>query len=294
MLFFVPVLRRSQTLKWLPLPEQSQNKRDKVMKNTVLTLLAIALGTTAYGQNSNYESGSTVVALGTADLDQGQPDRDYLSIQGNYFKTDGLGLHFDLSGLSSDLEDTAYGAVGLSQEIAPDLRAKLMLGGSNSTTGFYPKFHADGEIEKNFGSESGLILRGGLSYSKYDNDTEEARIRGNLARYAKPLTNGGYFVQQAGLSLSTSLGSGTTGWEASGAITYVDPNGWSAGLGVSAGRIAYDQQLGAAVENDFFAVRPAFGYQIGEKTEVFLRAEYVDTELYDLTGATIGLKFDLK
>jgi len=185
------------------------------------------------------------------------------------------------------------GNTGVSQEIGQDLRLRGMIGGSDSEFGYFPKFHVDGELEKDLGTATGVILRGGLSYSKYDNDAEEGRLRGSAVRYGSPLPNGGYFVQQAALSVSTSFDSDTTGGEASVAFTYVDQSGWNAGLGLAVGRIAYDQELGAAVENDFWAIRPTFGYQISDNAELFLRGEYVDTELYDLTGVTLGLNFTL-
>ncbi len=264
------------------------------MKYAITALVAAALGSSAYAQESKFESGNTVFWIGTSDLDEGQSDRDYVGAQGNFFRTDGLGLHFDLAGLSSDLEDTVYGAFGVSKDVGADLRAKLLLGGSDSEDGFFPEYKIDGELEKNFGAEDGLVLRGGLTYSKYDNDAEEARLRGQVVRYTDPLSNGGYFVQQGDLSVSTSLDSNTTGWEIGFGATYVDAAGWNAGLGISAGRIAYDQQIGAAVENDFWAVRPSIGYRISKNSELFLRAEYVDTELYDLKGATFGLNINLK
>lgn len=263
------------------------------MKFAISTLAAAALGTAALAQETGFESGNTVLWLGKSDLDSGQSDREFIGVQGNYFRADGLGLHFDLAGLSSDQEDTAYGAFALSTEVAPNLRAKLGLGGSDSEDGFFPEYKIDGELEKDFGTQNGLVLRGGLTYSRYDNDAEEARLRAQIVRYTSPLSNGGYFVQQGDVSVSTSLDSDTTGWEIGAGATYVDASGWSAGLGLGVGRIAYDQQLGATVENDFWAVRPSVSYRVGSGTELFLRTEYVDTELYDLKAATFGVNFDL-
>ena len=263
------------------------------MKKPYTVLLAMLVGSAAQAQESAFVEGNTILTLGSYDLNQGQPDRDVFGAQGNYFRNDGLGLHFDIAGLSSDVEDTAYLGFGVSTEIGPDLRAKAMIGGSGSDFGYFPEVFVDGELEKDFGSDRGIVLRGGLSYSKYNSNTEEARLRGQAVRYGKPNAGGGYFVQQAELSVASSLDSGTTGGEASAAFTYISQQGWNAGLGIAAGRIAYDQQLGEAVENDFWAVRPNLGYRVSNRAEVFLRAEYVDTELYDLRGVTLGLNFSL-
>ena len=263
------------------------------MKTTMTMVIALTVAGAAIAQEQGFTRGNTIVSLGSANLDQGQPDRNNLGVQGNYFRQDGLGLHFDVAGVDSDVEDTGYVAVGASRDIGQGLRLKGMIGGSDSEFGYFPKYHVDAELEKDLGTASGIILRGGLSYSKYDNDTEEGRLRGHAVRYGSPLANGGYFVQQVGLSVSSSFDDGTTGGEASASVTYVDQSGWSAGLGIAGGRIAYDQELGAAVENDFWAIRPTFGYQVSKNTELFVRGEYVDTELYNLTGVTLGLNFTL-
>ncbi|NHX27802.1 hypothetical protein HA397_28060, partial [Escherichia coli] len=80
------------------------------------------------------------------------------------------------------------------------------------------------------------------------------------------------------------------GWEASGSLNYIMPSGWTVGIGISGGEMAYDATLASTVDNSFVAVRPTISYLMANDTEVFLRAEYIDSDLYDLAGASVGFK----
>lgn len=258
------------------------------MKKTALITAAI------FAAGAAQAEGNGVFTLGNVNVDAGQEDRTVAGAQGVIYRENGMGMHYDLSTINSDSEDTLYAGVGLSSDLGNGLRGKVMLGGSGSDEGYFPTLRVDGEIEKNFGADRGLIARAGLTYSEYEGDSEEARIRGEIVHYGKPNSSGTYVVNQVGISFGTSLGEHTNGWESNISTTYIMANGWSAGLGVSAGQIAYDTQLGAAVENDFWAVRPQVGYRINDQYEVFARGEYVDTDAYDLKGATLGLTVNFK
>jgi hypothetical protein len=47
------------------------------------------------------------------------------------------------------------------------------------------------------------------------------------------------------------------------------------------------------VNNDYTSFKPFVSYRFTEKAEVILRGEFVDTDLYDLEGASIGIKLGL-
>jgi hypothetical protein len=89
-------------------------------------------------------------------------------------------------------------------------------------------------------------------------------------------------VTQLGATVTDPSGSADIGYDIAAVATLVTPGGLSVGAELGFGRISYDLAPLSAVNNDYKAFKPFASYRVSEKTEVILRGEFVDTDLYDL------------
>jgi hypothetical protein len=47
------------------------------------------------------------------------------------------------------------------------------------------------------------------------------------------------------------------------------------------------------VDNDYAAFKPFVSHRVSDSAEVILRGEFVDADLYDLRGASLGIRIGL-
>lgn len=107
------------------------------------------------------------------------------------------------------------------------------------------------------------------------------------------MANGSFVVTQLGATVTEPSGSADIGYDVAAVATLVAPGGLSVGAEVGFGRISYDLAPLSEVNNDYTAFKPFVSYRFSDKAEVILRGEFVDTDLYDLEGASIGIRFGL-
>jgi YaiO family outer membrane protein len=167
-----------------------------------------------------------------------------------------------------------------------------MVGGSDSDLGIYPEWTLSIGYEYVTPPESGMIYRVGLSYAEFANDTETTTLSGELVRYFPAFSDGSYLVGQLGGRVVASEPGSEMGWDTSGALTYVQPGGWSVGLAAGMGTIDYQPFAAAPVNNNFVSIRPFVSREFAPGQGIILSVEYVDTDTYDISGMSIGLKFD--
>jgi YaiO family outer membrane protein len=254
--------------------------------HSVLALVSLLGINAAAAQNSTVQ-----LTFGTLDVDGGLDDRDYASL----FLRQAVGPTTDLLmelATQSREENATFLSVGAALDLGAGSTLSFTLGGSDSDLGIYPEWSATAGYEYQAPATTGMVYRGRLVYADYAQGTESATLGAEAVRYFPANAAGGFFVGQLGGDFVSSEPGSETGWVANAAITYVQPSAWSIGMAVSTGTISYEPFMGAPVNNDFMAVRPFFAWEAIEGTEVLLRAEYVPTESFDLSGLSLGFKVD--
>ena len=239
-------------------------------------------------------SGDAYFYVGGLNVTDGFSDRWFLGLAANAFYSSGLGLHIDTSYIDRE-ESAGFFAAGISAELTPRIRAKIMGGTSTDNDGILPELYARGELAITSAPDLGLVLRPSLTYRSFRNGFDEGTGQIEIARYFKPFANGSFAVGQVGASGTYSDPGSNFGYELSAGVTYVAPNIGTIGATAVVGNMAYDSVLGPSslsVENGFIGIRPAVSYYLGENAELIARGEIMFTDFYDLFGGSIGIKFN--
>lgn len=237
------------------------------------------------------ESRSNVTAYaGALDLDKGFHDRSYEGFFYNqYFGS--VGLHADVVSVSRE-KDSTFGAVGLSWDAAPMLRPKIMLGTSTDNPDIHPDQYASLQVQIRPTPDSRTIVTPSLTYRHFRNGGQEVMPGVDGVYYfSVPTDVDGYYVVQAGASLSINRHSSDNGYTVGGGLQTVRSNGVSFGAYAEGGRMVYDALIGAGAKTDFYSIRPSIGLRFNPEWELFARGEYTHTGFYSIRGVLIGLKY---
>jgi YaiO family outer membrane protein len=240
---------------------------------------------------ANAQDTTVQLTFGHLDVDNGFPDRDYASLFLRQSVSSSIDLLFEAATQSRE-EDASFVSFGGAFDIGGGSTVSATLGASNSDLGIYPEWMVSLGYEHVGPASTGMIYRAGLSFANYANNTESTMLTGEVVRYFPPNADGSFIVGQIGGSLVSSDPGSEIGWSANAAVTYVQPAGWSAGLAASTGTIGYEPAMAMPINNDFWALRPFVTWSFNPGAEVILSLEYVDTDAYDISGMSLGLKFD--
>lgn len=253
------------------------------LSTALALLLGLGLGSTAAAE------GEALFSFGMLNASGGPADRSFGSLALTMAAGSRTTLHFETAYQSRE-EDAGYVAVGLSRDFGNGGSARFLIGTSNSALGIYPELALDASYQYDAGPQQGRLYRVGVVYDDFAPGNSSTRLRGEVVQYFAPRSDGSYFVGQLGGTLTFAEPGSETGWEVSAVGTMANPGGTSVGVELSAGTMAYDLIPAIPVANNFYAIRPFVSFALGSQSEVILRGEYVDSELYNLAGASIGFK----
>lgn len=249
--------------------------------------VALALGIGFAGAAG--AQGNVLLTFGALDASGAAVDRSYASLAASMGLGRAATLHFELAAQSRE-EDAGYVALGLSRDFGGGSSAKLLIGTSDSALGIYPELAVDASYQFDTGPGIGRLYRLGVAYGDYAPGNTSTRLSGEVVQYFPPRADGSYFVGQLGGALTLADPGSELGWEVSAVGTLVRPGGTALGLELAAGSMAYDLIPAIPVTNNFYAVRPFVSFSVTDRAEIILRGEYINSDLYDLSGASLGVK----
>ena len=143
------------------------------------------------------------------------------------------------------------------------------------------------------GPATGMIYDLELSRAEYAGDINATTLRGEAVKYYPPGPGGAYIIGQLRAAVTRPSGNADLGYDVAGVATIVTPGGLNIGAEIGFGKISYDLAPLAAMNNGYTAFKPFVSYRISDTAEVILRGEFVNSDLYELQGASIGIRLGL-
>lgn len=254
---------------------------------SALVASVVTLGAAAHAQ----DGGFVQLTYGTLNASNGYSDRDYVSLNSRFAISSGTSILVDISRQDREEKVTSLG-VGAEFAAGPGA-LRFMVESSNSDLGTAPDRKYALGYRYNAGADSGMIYDFEISRASYEGGIDATSVRGEMVKYFPAYANGSYLVTQLSAQVTDSTGGADMGYDIEGVATLVTQGGLNIGAELAFGKIAYDLAPLAPGNNDYTAFRPFVSYRFGGNAEVILRGEYVDTELYDLKGASIGIRLGL-
>ncbi len=258
----------------------------KLLAKLIAAAVATTVSAPVYAEQS---SGRASLTYGNLNVDSGLQDRQYMSLTGAFNVAQGTELLFDVTRQNRE-EDATYFSAGLSQKNG-STTSRLTMGTSTTNTNILPEFFIEGALTFDGGPQAGILFTASASHARYRNGSDVTRLGGEVVKYHQPDQSGGYFITQANAFATSANPGGNVGWEIGGAITYVSGQSWTLGASGSVGNSVYEASTTTTVENRFWSVRPFVTYDLGETTTLVMRGEYVNSDLFKIEGASIGVDF---
>jgi hypothetical protein len=237
------------------------------------------------------ESRSNLMAYaGRLALSRGYHDRTYAGFFYNQY-LNGVGLHADVVTVSRE-SDSTFGAVGVSWDVASNIRPKIMFGTSTDNRDIHPDQYVSFQVQVRSASDSRTIVTPSLTYRHFRTGAQEVMPGVDAVYYfSLPGDQEGYYVAQAGANLSISPHNSADGYTIGGGLQTVRSSGLSFGGYVEGGRLVYDALIGSGVKTQFYSVRPSVGLRLNPTWELFARGEYTHTDFYEIKGGLVGVKY---
>lgn len=237
------------------------------------------------------DAGFIQLTYGSINASNGYSDRDFIGLNSRFAISSGTSILLDISRQDREEKVTSIG-VGAEFSTGPG-SLRFMVESSNSDLGTAPDWKYALGYRYNAGANSGMIYDFEVSRAKYEGGIDATSLRGEMIKYFPANANGSYVVTQLSASVTESSGNSDLGYDVAGVATLVTQGGLNIGAELGFGKIAYDLAPLAPVNNDYTAFKPFVSYRFAGNAEVILRGEFVNTELYDLEGASIGIKLGL-
>lgn len=257
----------------------------RTIKQAILIGALLPFGLAANAQ----DAGFVQLTYGSIDATNGFSDRDYIGFNSRFALNSGTAILLDIA--RQDREEKVT-SIGVGAEISAGAGSlRFVVEHSNSDLGTAPDWKY--ALGYRYNSGSSTIYDFELSRSNYEGSIESTTLRGEVIKYFPEMANGSYIVTQLGAGVTESSGAADMGYDVALVATLVTPGGLNVGAELGFGQIAYDLAPLAPVNNDYTSFKPFVSYRFSEKAEVILRGEFVDTDLYDLEGASIGIKLGL-
>lgn len=257
----------------------------RTIKQAFLVGALLPLGIAANAQ----DAGFVQLTYGSINATNGYADRDFIGLNSRFALNSGTAILLDIS--RQDREEKVT-SVGVGAEVSAGSGSlRFMVEHSNSDLGTAPDWKYALGYRYNTGAST--IYDFELSRANYAGSIESTSLRGEVIKYFPEMANGSYVVTQFSAGVTDSSGAADMGYDVAAVATLVSKGGLNVGAEVGFGKIAYDLAPLAPVNNSYTSFKPFVSYRLSEKAEVIVRGEFVNTELYDLEGASIGIKFGL-
>ncbi len=222
-------------------------------------------------------------------LNKGFTNRYFGGVFANQY-VDGLGIHLDVNDVARE-QNAAFAALGISWQVAPGIRPKVMLGSSTNNSDIAPETYASAQVQIRPTSDTRTIITPSVTYERFRNGGSETTPGVDAVYYFSiPSDMNGYYVLQAGANVGFN-NTHSDSWTVGGGLQTVRANGLSFGAYADGGHMVYNAILGVPGEQtDFYSIRPSIGFRFTPEYEVFVRGEYTHTGFYDATGGILGFK----
>lgn len=259
----------------------------RTIKRALLLAAFVPFGFAANAQ----DAGFVQLTYGSIDLSAPYSDREYLGLNSRFVINSGTAFLFDVT--LQDREENVT-SIGIGADFAIGSgRLRAIVEASNSDLGTAPDWKYTLGYRYDAGPASGMIYDFELSRAEYQGGIASNTLKGELVKYFPPGPGGSYLITQLRAAVTDSSGNSDLGYDVAAVATVVTPAGLNIGAEIGLGRISYDLAPLASVNNDYTAFKPFVSYRVSDKAEIILRGEYVDSDLYDLKGASLGLRLGL-
>ncbi|MFM7334138.1 MAG: hypothetical protein ACKO2N_05695 [Tabrizicola sp.] len=258
----------------------SRALKQALLLGTFLPLAAVA---------NAQDTGFVQLTFGSIDVTNGYSDRDFIGLNSRFVLSSGTAILLDVT--KQDREEKVT-SVGVGTEFSTGAgKLRILLEHSDSDIGAAPDWKY--AVGYRFNANDSTIYDIELSRARYEGGVSSTSVSGEVVKYFPAMANGSFIVTQLGATLTEPSGSADMGYDVAAVATLVSPGGLNIGAELGFGRISYDLAPLSAVNNDYTAFKPFLSYRVSDNAEVILRGEFVDTDLYDLEGASIGFKLGL-
>lgn len=254
--------------------------RQAILFGTVLPMASAA---------SAQDAGFVQLTYGSIDVSDGYANRDFIGLNSRFELSSGTAFLLDVTRQDREEKVTSV-AVGTEFSTGPG-KLRFVVEHSDSDIGAAPDWKY--AVGYRFNANDSTIYDFELSRAKYEGDVSSTSLSGEMIKYFPAMANGSFVVTQLGATVTEPSGSADIGYDVAAVATLVTPGGLSVGAELGFGRISYDLAPLSEVNNDYTAFKPFVSYRFSENAEVILRGEFVDTDLYDVEGASIGIRFGL-
>lgn len=256
----------------------------RTIKQALLLGALLPFGLAANAQ----DAGFVQLTYGSIDATNGFSDRDYIGLNSRFVLNSGTAILMDIT--KQDREEKVT-SISLGAEFSAGSGSlRFVVDHSNSDLGIAPDWKY--ALGYRYNADASTIYDFELSRSNYEGDIEATSLRGEMVKYHPEMANGSYFVTQLSAAIIDNSGSADMGYDVAAVGTLVSGR-LNVGAELGFGQIAYDLAPLAPVNNDYTSFKPFVSYRFSDTAEVILRGEFVDTDLYDLEGASIGFKLGL-
>jgi hypothetical protein len=260
---------------------------NKTNKQALLLAAFVSFGFAANAQDTGFAQ----LTFGSIDLTGGLSDRDFVGLNSRFVVNSGTALLFDLT-VQDREENVTSVAVGADFSIGSG-RLRAIYETSNSDLGTAPDSKFTLGYRYDAGPATGMIYDVEVSRAEYAGDISSNTVRAELVKYFQPGPGGSFLIGQLRGAVTDSSGNADLGYDVAVVATVVTPSGLNVGAEIGFGQIAYDLAPLAPVNNDYTAFKPFVSYRLSDRAEVILRGEFVDADLYELKGASLGIRLGL-
>ncbi|MES2913930.1 MAG: hypothetical protein V4753_02320 [Pseudomonadota bacterium] len=259
----------------------------KTNKQTLLLAAFVSFGFAANAQDAGFAQ----LTFGSIDLSSGYSDREYMGLNSRFVVAPSTALLFDLT-VQDREENVTSVAVGADFSIGSGkLRAIFETSNSDLGTAADRKFTLGYRYDA--GPATGMVYDVEISRAEFAGNITSNSLRGEVVKYFSPGPGGSYLIGQLRGAVNESSGNADLGYDIAAVATVVTPVGLNIGAEIGIGQITYDLAPLAPVNNDYTAFKPFVSYRVSDSAELILRGEFVDADLYELRGASLGIRIGL-
>ena len=237
------------------------------------------------------DAGFVQLTYGSINVSDGYSDRDYVGLNSRFVMTSNFALLLDVTRQDRE-ENVTSVSVGAEISVGPG-KLRALFDTSDSDLGTAPDRKYALGYRYDAGPATGMIYDLELSRAEYAGDINATTLRGEAVKYYPPGPGGAYIIGQLRAAVTRPSGNADLGYDVAGVATIVTPGGLNIGAEIGFGKISYDLAPLAAVNNGYTAFKPFVSYRISDTAEVILRGEFVNSDLYELQGASIGIRLGL-
>jgi len=166
-----------------------------------------------------------------------------------------------------------------------------MIGTSTDVRSILPEFYGRLSGELRSDPASGWVFNPAYTIRTYREGLTDQTAELRLVKYLPAGPSASVIVEVVGREGFLAPG---PQWipSAMAGLTYANYKRYSVGVAVELGKAQYDALVGiGSVDEPYFAIRPSASAYVGERTELFVRADYTHRTSYESLGGLAGVKF---